>query len=108
MLWLVQFFIGVYLAYYCISPRLRGFTNRLAIRLFRIAKPSVGVSYPKVKFRYVLEDKGETEELGEPLETEPVILGNKQGILVSEDKINEWLSKNPDLVKVNKVKEMVK
>lgn len=106
MLWLAQFFIGVYLAYYCISPRLRGFTNRLIVRLFRIVKPSAVVSYPKVKFRYVLEDNKEAEEIGEPLEleTEPIKLGAKHGIFVEEEKIQAWISTNPDLAKLNNVR----
>lgn len=110
MLWLIQLFTGGFLAYYCISPRLRGFTNRLVMRLFRIVKPSIGVSYPKVKFRYVLEDNKEAEEIGEPLEleTEPISLGAKRGIFVGEEKIQEWINLNPDLARLNRVKEMVK
>ncbi len=109
MLWLLQFLFGAFLAYYSISPRLRGFINHLIMRLFRRVKPFVGASYPKVKFRYVLEDNKEAEEIGEPLEleTEPIKLGAKHGIFVGEEKIQEWLRANPDLVKVNKVKELV-
>lgn len=84
MMFLVEYFLGMFLAYFILSPRLRGFIGRSIVRL------TTGKRHPPTV-------KQVRSEVVTKVRPKPIELGNKGGIEVEEDDIQEWLGKNPDL-----------
>ncbi len=106
-MFLVQFFFGFFLGYYCMSPRLRGFINRCVVGLFRLCiheKRRVRSNLEWVDVTYErLTNTPEIKE-AEPLRVEPFRVGDKHRVVVGKEKLAEWLENNPELRKRNGVK----
>ena len=109
--WLIQYGAGIILGYYVISPRLRGFINRIITGLFRFFFPFKERVIPKPSSRYIRVDRKryikpktfpKTVVPSVKIDTKPIELG-QGGILVGEDEINNWLNNNPDLRKLNSI-----
>ncbi len=90
-LWsLVEILIGIALGYYVISKTFRQ-------RVKSYSTPDV--TYP-IRPKIVKRVSRGSEEFPE-LKTKPIEAGNKNGILINEDDVREWLEDNPDLRKAN-------
>ncbi len=99
-MFLVQFFFGFFLGYYCMSPRLRGFINRCIVGLFRLfihEKRKVRSTLEWVDVTYEMLSKTPEIKEAEPLRVEPFRVGDKHGVVVGKEKLEEWLNGNPDL-----------
>ncbi len=102
--WLWQFLVGAFLAYYCMSPRLRHAVRELVLYFTpppkRVIQPR---SRPLVE-QAPAEDPVRTT-IRELLRTPPTVdLGRKSHIVTSPEKLEEWLRANPHL-KVTEAKE---
>ena len=103
-MWLAEFLFGLFLGYYCMSPRLRRFTNGLiakGIGLFRIQHPRnkwVDMTWRNVplgKSKPLVAKKA-------TLKTQPVELWtDKSQVVVEGGKVKEWLESNADLRRAN-------
>lgn len=99
--WLWKFLLGMYIAYYIMSPKLRRLTNRLFFWIFHTGSPFIKPKRQPV--RYIPR---------QPMVEKPTILSKAQPIdrytsnnhiQVEDSKLEEWLNGNPDLKQANEV-----
>jgi hypothetical protein len=98
MINIIEFILGLYLGYYILSPKLRRFTNRIIVYIFRAivytfkfwwSKPyliKIEPAHQEVKLRTTAYKRDFTD---------------KHEVVVEEGEVRDWLHKNPDLRKVN-------
>jgi len=88
-MWIVQFLLGMFLAYLLFSSKFRGFLFGFLLWLLRPPDPPKRIIIRRVRKNNILTRVKDLE------------IGNNNGIPVDETELDKWLSKNGDLRKVN-------
>ena len=89
-IWLIKFLSGMFLAYYIMSSRLRHFVNGFVIWFIRPPQP------PKRKIKRLIRTEPILSKVNE------LELGShKNGVVLEDDKLEEWFNNNPDLKEAN-------
>ncbi len=94
-LWLLQLLFGMFLAYYCLSPRLRRMVNPLLRRLWfgkptRISRPVYRAATPSSAMREAVASVLAGARSHNFDSTRPKVV-------VSEEQLEKWLKRNPQL-----------
>ena len=100
--WLWKFLLGMFIAYYIMSPRLRRFTNKHIVWLFHTASPFAKPARQLYKNQEIRQPQTPQTKIKAQLKQIDTYSSNNH-ISVEEDKLEEWFNDNPDLRKVNEV-----
>ena len=100
--WAIKFLFGMFIGYYIMSPRLRRFVNRFVVWVFHTGSPFKQHSHSVVRPTSIAPEKPTILSRAKPVDR----YASSTNIEIEDSKLEEWLSNNPELRKLNKVQEL--